>query len=435
MFSSEPQISPLRARAWGLALGTIVMVGVPIMVISAKTVQATLPLLFAAALAGAVVRRRYASLKPQPDAASLALFAFLVYAGLSGLWAREPQASVLIVLMAAGIAAGSLMLAQLLRTEPRETALHIGEGLWIGLLVGLLYTIAEIGSGQAIKMWVYNTLQLGPEALEPSRYFKWADGRLISIHRDDLSRNVVPIPLLIWPALMGAVALPRGRLRIGVCATLALLGVASIFIGHNATATAALVVGILAFAIAWYSTRLARFTLSLAWIACCLGVIPAVLLARALDAQNWGWLKLSGRLRITIWTEIAQLVADAPVFGVGADMTYAIAPRMQEAPLGESEMIGFTITHPHNVYLQIWYELGFVGAALFLAFGLLALRQIPRLGRVQRPFAFALFATAAVQIGASYNMWQIWFMCLFGFALAMFAVGKNVIENQQVGPN
>ncbi len=432
MFSSEPQTSPLRSRAWGVALGTIVMVGMTVMVISAKTVQVTLPLLFVIAIAGAVMRQRYALMGPQPDSASLALFAFLFYAGLSGLWAREPQSALLMALMAVLVAAGSLVLAQLLRTEPHQSALHIGEGLWIGLLVGLLYTIAETGSGQAIKMWAYNTLHLGPNDLNPPRYFTWANGRVIAIHRDDLSRNVVPIPLLIWPALMAATVLPRGRWRIAICAALIVLGLTAVFMGANATAKLALLVGLLAFAVAHYSTQVARFALSLAWIASCLGVVPAVLLARALDLQNASWLPLSAKLRVTIWDAIARLIPNRPILGVGADMTYSINPTMQEAPQEVATWAGIPITHPHNVYLQTWYELGLVGAVLLMAFGLLLLRQISHLGPAQRPFAFALFAAAAMQISFSYNMWQIWFMCLFGFAMAMFSVGNNLIANQHV---
>ena len=207
MFSSPPQTSPLRSRARGIVLGTIIMVGVPIMVISAKTVQATLPILLVAASVGALAGGRSDLIKASLNAVTLSLFAYLGYAALSALWAPYPLASFLIALMGIIIAAGSLALVNLVYTERSEDALHMIEGLLIGLLVGLLYTIAEIASGQAIKMWAYNLLALSPNDLSPARYFTWENGRIIAIHRDDLSRNVVPIPLLIWPALMGATVL------------------------------------------------------------------------------------------------------------------------------------------------------------------------------------------------------------------------------------
>ena len=110
-------------------------------------------------------------------------------------------------------------------------------------------------------------------------------------------------------------------------------------------------------------------------------------------------------------------------------MTYVVQPIMHEGPA--APWIGTPIPHPHNVYLQTWYELGFVGAVLFTAFGTLMLARVAKLNSVQRPFVFALFAAAAVQIGFSYNLWQIWFMCLFGFAAAMCAQGVNILEKHQ----
>jgi len=411
------------------------MIAVPVMIVSAKTVQAILPILLLAAIAGAIARRRQALLRPRTNLVALSLFGFLLYAGLSALWAPDPQAAILIVLMAALVAAGSLVLAELLSTERFEDALHMGEGLWIGLLVGLLYTVVEIASGQAIKMWVYNGLALGPDMLEPARYFTWENGRIVAIHPDDLTRNVVPIPLLIWPALMAATLLRERTWRRLVCAALVLLGTAAILLGTSETAKLAWLLGFLTFAVARYSERIAQYAVSLVWIVACLGAVPLVRLVHALDLQNADWLQLSAQLRITLWNEIARLVSNAPVFGVGADMTYYIRPHMQEAPAAAPGWIGFPITHPHNVYLQTWYELGFVGAALLMAFGLLVLRQIGQLGPCGRPYALALFAAAAVQIAFSYNLWQIWFMCLFSFAAAMYCLGENLSEHHGAPPH
>jgi O-antigen ligase len=142
-------------------------------------------------------------------------------------------------------------------------------------------------------------------------------------------------------------------------------------------------------------------------------------------------LHLSARIRIKVWNEIAHLVAKAPFLGVGADMTHEIQPAMLEIPNAAAPvLIGAGIAHPHNVYLQVWYELGFVGAALMTAFGLLVLHQIRGMGAA-RPYGYALFTTAAAAISFSYNLWQIWFMCLFGFAFALFQLGRNVLDNQR----
>jgi O-antigen ligase len=338
--------------------------------------------------------------------------------------------------MAAFIVAGSLTLMRLLRTERDEDALHIGEGLWIGLLVGALYATVEIASGQAIKIWAYNLLQLGPDVLEPARYFTWENGRVVAVHPDDLTRNAVPIPLLIWPALMAATLLSDRIWRGCICVLLLLLSAVAVLLATSESAKLALLAGIVAFVMARTCARIARYVLSCAWIAACLAVVPVVLLARLIDLQNVDWLPKSAQIRVTLWNEIALLVARAPILGVGADMTYVIRPRMQETPLAApSIFMGLPITHPHNVYLQVWYELGFVGATLLTVFGIMVLREIARLDAAQRPYAFALFAAAAIQIGFSYSIWQIWFLCLFGFAAAKFALGQNLLGPKRIGTN
>jgi len=432
LFSSAPQTVPLRSRVWGIALGTIIMVGTPTMIVSAKTVQATLPILLAAALGAAAARGRIACAKPRLNGAVLSLFALIAYAALSGLWAPDWQLSVSISLMAAVVALGTIVLITLLHAESAEDALHMGEGLWIGLLVGALYTVLEIMSGQSIKIWAYNTLGLGPDELQPARYFTWKDGRVIAVHPDDLTRNAVPIPLLIWPALMATRALPAHLWRPAVSATLFLLCAAAVLLATSETAKLALFAGVIAFAAARFSWQMARYALSVAWIAACLSVVPAAYLARQLDLQTASWLQLSARLRIIIWNEIARLVPEAPILGHGADMTYVLQPVTHEGPTPDWGT--FVIPHPHNVYLQTWYELGLAGAVLLAIFGFMLLRQISTLTEAARPFAFALFAAAAVQLAFSYNLWQIWFMCLFGFAVAMGTLGNNVLAHRKSQP-
>ena len=428
MFSSSPQDFPLRSRLWGIALGSLILVAATAVVVSAKTIQASLPALLIAALAAAVARRQLKYAKLHLDGVTLSLLAFIFYAGLSALWAPEPQATALIALMAALIALGSLALFQLMQSERYENALHMGEGLWIGLAVGLLYVLCEIASDQAIKIWVYNALTLTPEMLEPARFFTWEGDRIVAIHSDDLTRNAAPIPLLIWPALMAAGALPPPVWRPLVSGCLLLLSATAVLLGPNETAKLALLAGFAVYALARHLPRAIRYGVAGAWIVACLGVAPLAALAHHLGLQNANWLQLSAQIRVIMWNEIAALIPNAPLFGVGAGMTYVIRPVMHEFPPGEPHWLGFPITHPHNLYLQTWYELGVIGAILLTVFGLVLLRRIAGLSTIVQPFALAMFASAAVLVGSSYGMWQIWFLCLFGFAAAMYGLGQGLLQ-------
>lgn len=404
------------------------MIGVPVMLVSAKTVQITLPLLLVAALTGAGMREHITTARPPFGNATLCLAALLLFAVLSALWAPEPVAAILIALMAVLVCAGSLVLATLLRSEPRENALHMSEGLWIGLVIGVIYTLAEIVSGQGIKIWVYNALQLTPDVLNPPRFFTWQHGRVIAVHPDDLTRNVVPIPLLLWSALMGASTLPARVWRPVITIGLTILSAAAVLFATSETSKLALIASILAFVTAYRSTQLAQIALTAAWTVSCLAVVPLCILAEHVGMQNAQWLQMSAKIRIAIWNEIALRVLDAPILGWGADMTYFIRPPMREAPAMAPFWLNVPIPHPHNIYLQVWYEFGAVGAALLALFGAFLLRSIAALPERQRAYGFATFTALAVQIAFSYNVWQIWFMCLFGFTFAMFAVGQGGMQ-------
>jgi len=165
-----------------------------------------------------------------------------------------------------------------------------------------------------------------------------------------------------------------------------------------------------------------------AWIVVCLGAIPAALMLHHYALQNAEWLQVSGQERLLIWNEIAHLTLKSPLFGVGADMTYVLKPLLQEAPRNAPSFAGYGIPHPHNVYLQVWFELGLIGALLFLVTGIACLVMIARLKAAERPYAFGLFASGAILIDSSYNIWQFWFMCLFAFAFALYGFARHFIS-------
>jgi O-antigen ligase len=52
--------------------------------------------------------------------------------------------------------------------------------------------------------------------------------------------------------------------------------------------------------------------------------------------------------------------------------------------------------YPHNQWLELWVEIGAIGAIIGLALALLTLRRIGRLAPPIRPYALAAFAAAVV---------------------------------------
>ena len=119
----------------------------------------------------------------------------------------------------------------------------------------------------------------------------------------------------------------------------------------------------------------------------------------------------------------------APVFGIGAYMTYVMGPELTEEsmiPLDPTDHQERKLSrHAHNAYLQTWFELGAVGALLLLWAGLSILGRISRLPSSVVPYGLAAFSTAAALLGSAYGIWQTWYIALFGLATILFALGAE----------
>lgn len=118
-------------------------------------------------------------------------------------------------------------------------------------------------------------------------------------------------------------------------------------------------------------------------------------------------LPLSWQWRLEIWAYSSDLIEQKFLFGHGLD---ASRPINQIAPL-EGYQIELLPLHPHNAALQVWLELGLVGAAL-LAGGLVALggriAGSPRLSKIQAVAIAWVFTSYVSLVFFSYGVWQEW---------------------------
>jgi O-antigen ligase len=66
-------------------------------------------------------------------------------------------------------------------------------------------------------------------------------------------------------------------------------------------------------------------------------------------------------LRLEWYRNSMHLIAEHPFFGTG---TASVKPEMDKMTVGRE---GFATTNPHNEYLNLWIQLGFLGTGLFIA--------------------------------------------------------------------
>ena len=76
--------------------------------------------------------------------------------------------------------------------ETRPNLLHMSEGVCIGLCLVLGYLLIELLTDQSIKIWLFCYLE----------FDIWEGRTLVGIMSDDITRNITPAALFLWPAAM-----------------------------------------------------------------------------------------------------------------------------------------------------------------------------------------------------------------------------------------
>ena len=114
---------------------------------------------------------------------------------------------------------------------------------------------------------------------------------------------------------------------------------------------------------------------------------------------------LSWSERMGYWRHATDWISDHPARGWGLDASRMFGPGI--------------VLHPHDAALQIWLELGLIGAVGAAVFWVAVLAGLGR--RTRDPAAATAVATAAIYLtfGAfSFGVWQEWWLALGAFAAA-----------------
>ncbi len=172
-------------------------------------------------------------------------------------------------------------------------------------------------------------------------------------------------------------------------------------------------------------------------VRCCGWLLLALLFAAPLTAlapvealfERFGGVAPPSWLhRIAVWQSVSAHIPEALPFGAGAD--YARVWK-ETAPMiavpGAAAPVSLMPTHPHNMFLQIWLELGLVGVlsmAAFIYFGMRVLVAAP----LRTGVAVAACGAAgaiAVSMFVEGSLWQVWRLA----AMALAAMGAALIHS------
>lgn len=231
-----------------------------------------------------------------------------------------------------------------------------------------------------------------------------------------LNRPVLTLVLLAGP--LAALLLTQRR-RIAAAAILALT-VLAVSLSVSASAMLGLAAGAAMGLLALFLPR--RLCLSIAALGLGLGLalspVEGDLLHRIMpDSLHARLFNASSRARVAIAQSFGAAVAADPWRGAG----FGTAARFPEVPAAqglEPEMrTMLAVGHPHNSFLQIWAELGAVGAILAGTVMLLALGAVAHLPGGVFAAALGLVATAAAIAFVDHGAWAPWWTAGLGAAI------------------
>lgn len=142
-------------------------------------------------------------------------------------------------------------------------------------------------------------------------------------------------------------------------------------------------------------------------------VLLMPLLVLALTALGVGsQLPLSWAQRVAYWSYALERIAAQPWRGWGLDASRAFSPHIQ--------------LHPHNGPLQLWLELGILGAVAAALAWAFVFRRIARDERSLAAAATAGSAAVYLFIGAvSFGVWQEWWLALAALAAVIAALAER----------
>jgi len=425
------------SKAWwcGLAIGTVALTAV----VAPRTTTFLMLLVLLLSLADQLLRPALPRRPARFEAVFVAVAAFAGWGLLSATWSLAPWHSLLkpafLVLMLTAV----WLALRGISTATRPVAHYLVEGALTAITIAYILVAFEILTGQLITRSLLTAF--------PSLYSNItkhvtvaADGSVLKVSIANLNRRTAILIWLLWPAIMLAIHDPNRCRRVVAYVSLGLGAAVILFYGTHQTSQLALLGGLVAYGIASRFNRAAVLTaVTGLWTAVVMLAVPIALLVFHANLHQADWLFYSARHRVVIWGTAAEEVMRSPVIGIGADATRVAMRKAVSNPaqaklkrdLGQFES-GYA-NHTHNVYLQVWYELGAIGALLFLSIGLLTLRAIAKLQASAQPAAIAMFATTSLLIGFSYSMWQTWFMAALGLAITMFTIALRKRSDQLQG--
>lgn len=345
---------------------------------------------------------------------------FALWALVASSWSPEPLGGAGKSLFLLALILHAIILVRkfhLIDSRDVETA---ARGLLAGFLLGGVYVCLEIASRDNLTRFVLTHFPELDRAVP--KHTRYRDGVIVRMSGAHITRVNAVFCLFVCPALLAAALYTKGWVRWFCYAATAVFLLLIFFHPHTHSQTSQLVVmvAVATIALALVAPRLARWAVAAGFAAWLFLVVPASLALYSYGVHENKNVFTSARARVLIWHNTAEEILKHPVFGAGTTSSrFFEEPRETRRKISEEKLGGGLDGrgHPHNMYLQIWYELGVIGVLLFALLGYALWSRIGPLPKRIAVLATAHFAVCVTIIGPSYSLWQNWFQSAFALSI------------------
>ena len=339
-----------------------------------------------------------------PRSLSIVLAIFLLIAAMSALWSINPVSSLSSALRLALMCVGGLILAFAAGRLENQQRDFFENALIAGGVFGFSLILFENSSDWILTRALF-------------RFIDVKESALLTL-APAFNAGMAICALYAWPWLL----VVKRRYGLWPMVAALIVAVLAIFLSDAETPLVALLLG---FVIATASIFFRRAVFGLLGVAMVVGVIGAPLLPLALpdpqvDTSRYPHFSHSALHRLSIWRTAAERISEKPVLGFGMNATRHLYNNSDKSIRAFNTSVAGEKSwynnfepiplHTHNGVLQIWLELGGLGALALLAVLLAVLNLIYRTleNKVDAAASLGLLTSGLFIFSSSFGPWQSW---------------------------
>lgn len=334
-----------------------------------------------------------------PVALGLSLLALTLWGTISLFWSVSFEISWSLARTLPFMLLGGGVLILGIRQLSSDSLALIGRSTAAGFALGIALALLELESGFSIYRAVASL----------------SSGSVL-MPRSVLNNGISVLVLMLWPVCIHLWI--RNQRALAIAGFVSAAAVAGL--GDNQAATVAIIVASLVFMLAFIIPRYFHKIAAAVITVLVLGTPFAMkhLPSSRTVVDNFPTLTVGAYPRLTIWKYASSLALENPVIGHGLRTSRTLNKEKSvdivlrvDGEVRSATTEGIPL-HPHNGVLQLWLELGVIGALAGLAIALSIVRGIHKNAAppVISAFLFAgLFSSLSI-LCISYGLWQGWWL-------------------------